>query len=1134
MTSSVLGSSEDGSERQEGDRPRLGDLRSHITCVLCAGYFIDATTIVECLHTFCRSCILRHLEASAYCPICEVKIHRTKGASSLRADGILQTLVYKMVPDLFTQEMQQRRDFYEQRPYADPELPSWAKGDVSSYVPHVFTPDEPLQLRLAMFDANRDDEESPSTAGVPGGVPPVRYLRCQAGTPLTVLQKLIRNKYQLPPSIQVQLISGRHVLPDDVTLLDLGYMGYLGQNITNLSFRLVRGRKRPPAPSEPSETLSVKCPRLEASSPDPTALSSACQDARLLDSVTKHQIAPASLTNDITLRGVTCLANIQPETTPADTKIMLPSPPSANKQLLPASSSMPPPTPTDKLPLPAASVPLPPAVTSPVFTSAAVKPSLEHTSSGSLTSANTLPALSVVVRPEAMFDPDDEEPTSPGVVQDIIASLDAEEEGPSVGRTEVVICQNGSSRSGAAGAQSSTEEAARRKPDKEAEDQAVEEGKKNTTNVQNVETNISNGKPQEPIKEDGLPRKRNDNDEVQIQTCSKYDVPNKKSTKTAGNSTATPVKSKLTEQAPVNSESNVLNKNNGSKPIADAVSVKTDQPSVPCNGHATSKSSVGGSIPSPSGTMSFSVPRHPFNGEVSGRTQCHSGVDERRCDTTKGCLEKELNARASLNTPRANSSTPQSPTIPTPSVIGSGQAPSLLNGAGQKVPSKHIHSGAQLQAATKMSTTSTVKEFLSEPSTKPSEASDKGMRKEAGPASTGRMANLPYSLKLHIPSPPLQSNTMSYRMLDVPKVQHTIHNITNPSLTQLPNPSHHRGHAMIEQRNRTLNAHVAETKPSASLKRSHEGSAVQFKRAQVSQDAAGGTTPLDLSNPSKKTVAADSTSMLYGSPVASPKSSVLKMKSGKNQDIHSIVDSLANREHISLTAISSKASGQTQTPAKHSSEAKTCATTTKSIPSYPKASNIPRKVAPQSGRRHPGTVTKPPYPSTPPVSVSSPMSPHRPLPMSLPMPESASCCFPPGGLCSPPLHVDTSLASRLSYDMAMRNLLTLSHMAMAQGGMVRPPSHMFPTHPMFPPLHKGHEFHPMSDPSLLRRQSEARMGASAKKASPTAGTTAPPLRTPTALTSASIQHMEDLTRTVGKRKDSERHSVTLTPIPFKG
>ncbi|KAF0297618.1 Polycomb complex protein BMI-1 [Amphibalanus amphitrite] len=73
-----------------------------------------------------------------------------------------------MVPDLFTQEMQQRRDFYEQRPYADPELPSWAKGDVASYVPHVFTPDEPLQLRLAMFDADRRDPDCTALAEVTG------------------------------------------------------------------------------------------------------------------------------------------------------------------------------------------------------------------------------------------------------------------------------------------------------------------------------------------------------------------------------------------------------------------------------------------------------------------------------------------------------------------------------------------------------------------------------------------------------------------------------------------------------------------------------------------------------------------------------------------------------------------------------------------------------------------------------------------------------------------------------------------------------------------------------------------------------------------------------------------------------
>lgn len=30
---------------------KIKDLNEHIVCYLCAGYFIDATTITECLHT---------------------------------------------------------------------------------------------------------------------------------------------------------------------------------------------------------------------------------------------------------------------------------------------------------------------------------------------------------------------------------------------------------------------------------------------------------------------------------------------------------------------------------------------------------------------------------------------------------------------------------------------------------------------------------------------------------------------------------------------------------------------------------------------------------------------------------------------------------------------------------------------------------------------------------------------------------------------------------------------------------------------------------------------------------------------------------------------------------------------------
>lgn len=36
---------------QEEVKLKIKDLNEHIVCYLCAGYFIDATTITECLHT---------------------------------------------------------------------------------------------------------------------------------------------------------------------------------------------------------------------------------------------------------------------------------------------------------------------------------------------------------------------------------------------------------------------------------------------------------------------------------------------------------------------------------------------------------------------------------------------------------------------------------------------------------------------------------------------------------------------------------------------------------------------------------------------------------------------------------------------------------------------------------------------------------------------------------------------------------------------------------------------------------------------------------------------------------------------------------------------------------------------------
>jgi len=103
----------------------LKDLNDVITCKLCKGYFIEATTITECLHTFCKSCIVSHLEDDTMCPTCEVQIHQSYPLNYIAHDRTMQDIVYKLVPHLQQDETERERLFYEERGLPNPkdELP---------------------------------------------------------------------------------------------------------------------------------------------------------------------------------------------------------------------------------------------------------------------------------------------------------------------------------------------------------------------------------------------------------------------------------------------------------------------------------------------------------------------------------------------------------------------------------------------------------------------------------------------------------------------------------------------------------------------------------------------------------------------------------------------------------------------------------------------------------------------------------------------------------------------------------------------------------------------------------------------------------------------------------------------------
>ncbi|XP_050524595.1 polycomb group protein Psc-like [Daktulosphaira vitifoliae] len=212
-------------------RVKLTDVNPHLVCVLCHGYFVDATSIVECLHSFCRSCIVLHLDKKSYCPICQEQIQNSK---ALKPDKALQDIVYKLVPGLFHSEMKRRQEFYQKHPHRDMHLHPEARGVTVDRI--VYTADETISLSLEYYDKECEQEiwKNANDNGVQCVIEKVeksqrsvvrkRYLRCPAAVRMSHLKKFIRMKYNLKPSDLVELLYRRESLPEEYSLMDIAYI----------------------------------------------------------------------------------------------------------------------------------------------------------------------------------------------------------------------------------------------------------------------------------------------------------------------------------------------------------------------------------------------------------------------------------------------------------------------------------------------------------------------------------------------------------------------------------------------------------------------------------------------------------------------------------------------------------------------------------------------------------------------------------------------------------------------------------------------------------------------------------------------------------------------------------------------
>jgi len=110
--------SSDDEEVREEVTLAVSDLDDHLKCFICKGYFRDAHTIVECLHTFCKSCIVKcfrdQKQGAHSCPKCKVVVPGD-GFSMLRFDSVMQDLVDKIFPSLKVEDEKSEDEFYRKR-----------------------------------------------------------------------------------------------------------------------------------------------------------------------------------------------------------------------------------------------------------------------------------------------------------------------------------------------------------------------------------------------------------------------------------------------------------------------------------------------------------------------------------------------------------------------------------------------------------------------------------------------------------------------------------------------------------------------------------------------------------------------------------------------------------------------------------------------------------------------------------------------------------------------------------------------------------------------------------------------------------------------------------------------------------
>jgi len=187
-----------------------------LTCALCNGYYRDAHTIMDCLHIFCRQCLIRHIARTrrndvVACPTrgCTTRLISTDPMKTeVRFDRNMQNIVDKIMPQFAKKEDEIKEKLYAQHGRGRRANGKRAGGEGGAAEADGVTKkpkigDEKFGMERLMIFELRPSDPAPITSTAPSSptqpLPPLPqpFIKTSAKVTVRVLRKFIADRLGL-------------------------------------------------------------------------------------------------------------------------------------------------------------------------------------------------------------------------------------------------------------------------------------------------------------------------------------------------------------------------------------------------------------------------------------------------------------------------------------------------------------------------------------------------------------------------------------------------------------------------------------------------------------------------------------------------------------------------------------------------------------------------------------------------------------------------------------------------------------------------------------------------------------------------------------------------------------------------